>query len=548
LSEQDISNDELINAADRMKLCTWYCAHDTDSAGATAAAGGVGEEPSTKKTHYRVISDEALEPVLSSEGIDFGTDSSSSGSSGDGGASVTPTEQESEGRGSVATDQQQQHRAVRDACNLIRWCLTGPISGRPSVEQVLSHRFLSPDATRPADRPMRYAAFLSHAQADASGTANTLYFAYAKLGLTCWIDMRQHDLTLQGMRQGVRDSDVFLMILSERLLLSWYCQQELLCAIEHNKPIQIVLEVESRFHPFRLDVWKAKQQPQQAKAGGAAAGEAALSGSERHIAVANRRGEIEQRPVSVSCDERNIWQAAQGREQLTELLCATIDENLPNAVAYRRRDFEQEAMLRELCVRNGVVLPSSVRQEDHQSSESAEQYVGAGGGSGGVQGPHGGSPKARVLVATPSIRGLTLGRRLRLPSDLGAVSDRTTTRVFVIHSSTGAHMLADIEAGFKEATASGRVSLLSSVGDSNTHFESSASILQRGPLDLADTHSRYLLLLSDGVLTERGAKQQSVDGMEVSFVFDLNKPCSDLARLTPVRNRKLNRLGGFVFT
>ena len=164
---------------------------------------------------------------------------------------------------------------MEDARNLIRWCLMGPISKRPSIDEVLGHRFLCPHAAQPEHRGERFHAFMSHAQADASGTANTLYllqpimllttsyltfvlescsgvtlvkvnvawnrwFSYAKLGLTNWLDMRQRDLTLRGMRQGVRDSDVFLIILTERLLLSWYCQQELLCAIEHQKPIQIV--------------------------------------------------------------------------------------------------------------------------------------------------------------------------------------------------------------------------------------------------------------------------------------------------------------------
>jgi hypothetical protein len=38
-------------------------------------------------------------------------------------------------------------------------------------------------------------------------------------------------------------------------------------------------------------------------------------------------------------------------------ICRMIDENLPNAVTYRRRDFEQDAMMRELCHRSDLVLP-----------------------------------------------------------------------------------------------------------------------------------------------------------------------------------------------
>ena len=45
-----------------------------------------------------------------------------------------------------------------------------------------------------------------------------------------WIDMHQSKLTLEGMREGVRDSGVFLLLLSKHVLASWFCQQEMLCA------------------------------------------------------------------------------------------------------------------------------------------------------------------------------------------------------------------------------------------------------------------------------------------------------------------------------
>ena len=37
--------------------------------------------------------------------------------------------------------------------------------------------------------------------------------------------MRQALLTLEGMRQGVRDSDVFLLVLTETVLGRPYCQE-----------------------------------------------------------------------------------------------------------------------------------------------------------------------------------------------------------------------------------------------------------------------------------------------------------------------------------
>ena len=109
------------------------------------------------------------------------------------------------------------------------------------------------------DLPMRYHGFLSHAQVDASGTVSTLHLLYEQFGLHCWIDMQQDKLTLEGMRQGVRDSSVFILLLTEKVLGSWFCQQEMMCAIEEEKPIQLVIELEPRFHPFDVTAWNASK-------------------------------------------------------------------------------------------------------------------------------------------------------------------------------------------------------------------------------------------------------------------------------------------------
>ena len=71
---------------------------------------------------------------------------------------------------------------------------------------------------------MCYHAFLSHAQADASGTVAHVFHCYAALGLHSWLDMRQKKLTLAGMREGVLASDVFLLVLSKSVLRSWFCK------------------------------------------------------------------------------------------------------------------------------------------------------------------------------------------------------------------------------------------------------------------------------------------------------------------------------------
>lgn len=194
---------------------------------------------------------------------------------------------------------------VADAWNLIRWCLKGRPDERPTIAEILAHRLLRPDGDAPVVQSMRYSAFLSHAQADSSGTVSTLFFAFKALGLHCWLDMRQQQLTLDGMRAGVRDSRVFIFVLSERILASWFCQQEALCALDEGKQIQLIVEEEPRFHPFDRVGWL-------------------------------------QAAVAIAVPQRII---------------DMVEEHLPHAVAYRRRDFEQAAMMREICKRNGFVLP-----------------------------------------------------------------------------------------------------------------------------------------------------------------------------------------------
>ena len=62
---------------------------------------------------------------------------------------------------------------------------------------------------------MVWTGFMSHAQADGAGAVGTLFFAFAKFGLTNWLDMRQQDITLEGMKKGVRDSRIFLLFLTK---------------------------------------------------------------------------------------------------------------------------------------------------------------------------------------------------------------------------------------------------------------------------------------------------------------------------------------------
>eukprot|EP01046_Picozoa_sp_COSAG06_P027918 COSAG06_NODE_2489_length_6771_cov_4.361661_1_plen_1680_part_00 len=210
-------------------------------------------------------------------------------------------------------------QTVEDAKNLIRWCLQGDPLKRPSTQQILTHRFLR-SGPEPEPMAMRYHVFLSHQQADAAGVAKDLYNEYQKLGLHCWLDMQERVLTLDGMKDGVRNSDVFLLVLSEHVLFSWFCQQEILTALDEAKPIQIVLEEEPRFHPFDKATW--------------------LDGGRERTT--------------------RTWLDVDKKKRTTRIpsrIVQMIDDHLPHAVTFRRRDWEQEAMMHELCSRNDIIIP-----------------------------------------------------------------------------------------------------------------------------------------------------------------------------------------------
>ena len=102
----------------------------------------------------------------------------------------------------------------------------------------------------------RYHIFISHAQTEASGDVGTLFFLFEQMGVHGWRDMNQIDLTEEGMRRGVYDSDVFILFLTNSYLSRRFCLAEITYALEFDKPIIIVSEQEGRFWPFDLERWQ----------------------------------------------------------------------------------------------------------------------------------------------------------------------------------------------------------------------------------------------------------------------------------------------------
>jgi len=226
LFSQDISDDSMVNSADVTKLCLWLVASDDllDSVLPDAACGEDDGEASTLRN---------------------------------------------------------------DACHLVRWCLQGDSRLRPTVTEILTHRLLGGDGAQApaaslepasdrgfelvepeeqqashrmgivpqASHRMRYHMFISHMQSEASGDVGTLYYMLGALGVSCWRDQNTDEITEQAMRQGVYDSDIFVLFLTNSVLSRYFCLKEITWALEFKKPIFMIVETEDRFWSWDYTRW-----------------------------------------------------------------------------------------------------------------------------------------------------------------------------------------------------------------------------------------------------------------------------------------------------
>ena len=239
-------------------------------------------------------------------------------------------------------DSERLERIRTCARDLIKTCLVGDPEKRPTFQQIHAHPlFASLDYERLAGSAMMTAPdnflfFISHAQGDAAGTAKAEYNMLKQLGVLCWYDMEQAELTLEGMKRGVRESKCFLLILTKSVLTRWFCQQEILEAIRYGKKIVLLLEHESaapdgRFFPFDIDAWVR--------------GDAEV----RSLVPANEW--TMRAPPMRGCDT----------EEEHAAICGAVDAAIAagQVVTHRRRDIEAQFMNHRLCLLADLPLPLS---------------------------------------------------------------------------------------------------------------------------------------------------------------------------------------------
>jgi len=159
---------------------------------------------------------------------------------------------------------------------------------------------------------------------------------------------------------------------------TWFCQQEMLCAMDEGKKIQIVLEERPPFFPFDLQAWHRSKSPPADEELQQEADDVEAQIKEQRllfdaaVAAENQDGEVaayykikalqvrneQTKSIFGGTGKRMIKGLSGGMVEVPEQICKMIDAHLPDAVTYRRRDFEAASMMRELCRRNWLRLPS----------------------------------------------------------------------------------------------------------------------------------------------------------------------------------------------
>jgi hypothetical protein len=213
-----------------------------------------------------------------------------------------------------------------------------------SISQILSHPFLNSTVT-PSIQPMQYHVFISHMQIESSGNVGTMFFMLGEMGCHAWRDMNQIDITTAAMKQGVLDSDVFVLFLTNAVLTRPFCLKEIGWALDANKPIVIVAEEEERFWPFDIERWKKDECTKDTTVWPHTWKKSNGLGSDYASCPANIKTEIQ-------------------RQHDAGLI-------LP----YRRRDFEANGMILEVLKKAGELGCEWAKHVPHDALSSSESSI-----------------------------------------------------------------------------------------------------------------------------------------------------------------------------
>ena len=177
-----------------------------------------------------------------------------------------------------------------------------------------------------------------------------LYNALTLLGVNCWRDMSQQSITTEAMMRGVRDSDIFVLVLTNSTLSRWFCLFEIACAIAFKKPIAILVENNATFWQWDAERWRNDMCSRVSDSSTAEL--RSWSKAPLQVAYAALQG------LSFAAQAQKYGVAALARvggADIRKLIEEQLAEGL--MLPHRRRGFEYAAMLRALVQRAGLSMP-----------------------------------------------------------------------------------------------------------------------------------------------------------------------------------------------
>ena len=99
----------------------------------------------------------------------------------------------------------------------------------------------------------RWHAFISHSQSTGGDQAQVLALELKLAGWEVWYDQNADILTLDGMREGVEKSAVFILLLTEGVLTRPFVHFEMATAIKADVPWFLIHEEDARHGKFSFD-------------------------------------------------------------------------------------------------------------------------------------------------------------------------------------------------------------------------------------------------------------------------------------------------------
>jgi hypothetical protein len=109
------------------------------------------------------------------------------------------------------------------------------------------------ESKKKLDAGLNYHFFLSHTQATGQDQTSALCTFLQGYGFICWYDMDAEDLTSDGMAQGVLESDIYVLFLSAGVLTRPFVHMELREAKRLNKRIVTIYEPDERHGAFNFN-------------------------------------------------------------------------------------------------------------------------------------------------------------------------------------------------------------------------------------------------------------------------------------------------------